>query len=63
VDLYFSEKFNLTVKDLNGKQLITANNISSNQLISLENLPSGVYLIFLQTDGGNILTDRLIIDN
>lgn len=63
VDLNSSEKFNLIVKDLNGKQLITANNISSNQLISLENLTPGVYLIFLQTEGGKIQTDRLIIDN
>lgn len=63
VDLNSSEKFNLIVKDLNGKQLITANNISSNQFISLENLTSGVYLIFLQTEDGKILTDRLIIDN
>lgn len=63
VDFHSSEKFNLTVTDLNGKQLITANNISSNQFISLENLTSGVYLIFLQTEDGKILTDRLIIDN
>lgn len=63
VDVKTSEKFNLTVKDLNGKQLITANNCSSNQVISLENLTSGVYLIFLQTESGKTLIDRLIIDN
>lgn len=63
IDFNSSEKFNLMVKDLNGKQLITAKGISSNQFISLENLTSGVYLIFLQTEAGEILSDRLIIDN